>query len=66
MNNKNKDLDKVYQRIWEAIVAHKLLPGTRLKEEELCETFGLSRWFVRKLLLQLHQVLVRPRSCLSS
>ncbi|MDV2858784.1 GntR family transcriptional regulator [Oceanimonas sp. CAM02] len=53
MNNKNKDLDKVYQRIWEAIVAHKLLPGTRLKEEELCETFSLSRGFVRKLLLQL-------------
>ncbi|AEY00007.1 GntR family transcriptional regulator [Oceanimonas sp. GK1] len=53
MNNKNKDLDKVYQRIWEAIVAHKLLPGTRLKEEELCDTFGLSRGFVRKLLLQL-------------
>lgn len=53
MNNKNKDLDSVYQRIWEAIVAHKLLPGTRLKEEELSETFGLSRGFVRKLLLQL-------------
>lgn len=59
MNNKNKDLDKVYQRIWEAIVAHKLLPGTRLKEEELCDTFGLSRGFVRKLLLQLsHDKLV--------
>ncbi|MCT7654373.1 GntR family transcriptional regulator [Oceanimonas sp. NS1] len=59
MNNKNNDLDKVYQRIWEAIVAHKLLPGTRLKEEELCETFGLSRGFVRKLLLQLsHDKLV--------
>lgn len=53
MSNKNTDLDKVYQRIWEAIVAHKLLPGTRLKEEELSETFGLSRGFVRKLLLQL-------------
>ncbi|WP_417605664.1 GntR family transcriptional regulator [Oceanimonas baumannii] len=53
MNHKNTELDKVYQRIWEAIVAHKLLPGTRLKEEELCETFELSRGFVRKLLLQL-------------
>ncbi|MFD1007909.1 GntR family transcriptional regulator [Oceanisphaera ostreae] len=53
MSNKTKDLDSVYQRIWEAIVAHKLLPGTRLKEEELSETFGLSRGFVRKLLLQL-------------
>lgn len=53
MNNKNTELDKVYQRIWEAIVAHKLLPGTRLKEEELSEAFGLSRGFVRKLLLQL-------------
>lgn len=53
MNNKTKDLDSVYQRIWEAIVAHKLLPGTRLKEEELSETFGISRGFVRKLLLQL-------------
>ncbi len=53
MNNKTNDLDTVYQRIWEAIVAHKLLPGTRLKEEDLSETFGLSRGFVRKLLLQL-------------
>ncbi|MGO4998781.1 GntR family transcriptional regulator [Oceanisphaera sp. W20_SRM_FM3] len=53
MHNKNTELDKVYQRIWEAIVAHKLLPGTRLKEDELSETFGLSRGFVRKLLLQL-------------
>ncbi|WP_319782998.1 GntR family transcriptional regulator [Oceanisphaera sp. IT1-181] len=52
-NNKNTEQDKVYQRIWEAIVAHKLLPGTRLKEEELSEAFGLSRGFVRKLLLQL-------------
>ncbi|WP_417617670.1 GntR family transcriptional regulator [Oceanisphaera sp.] len=53
MSKKTRDLDSVYQRIWEAIVAHKLLPGTRLKEEELSETFGLSRGFVRKLLLQL-------------
>lgn len=53
MHNKNTELDRVYQRIWEAIVAHKLLPGTRLKEEELSEAFGLSRGFVRKLLLQL-------------
>ena len=53
MSNKTKDLDRVYQRIWEAIVAHKLLPGTRLKEDELSEAFGLSRGFVRKLLLQL-------------
>ena len=53
MSNKANDVDKVYQRIWEAIVAHKLLPGTRLKEEELSETFDLSRGFVRKLLLQL-------------
>ncbi|PSJ44415.1 GntR family transcriptional regulator [Zobellella endophytica] len=59
MNNKTNDLDSVYQRIWEAIVAHKLLPGTRLKEEDLSETFGLSRGFVRKLLLQLsHHKLV--------
>lgn len=59
MSNKNNDLDSVYQRIWEAIVAHKLLPGTRLKEEDLSETFGLSRGFVRKLLLQLsHHKLV--------
>ncbi|MBL1376083.1 GntR family transcriptional regulator [Zobellella iuensis] len=59
MQNKTNDLDTVYQRIWEAIVAHKLLPGTRLKEEDLSETFGLSRGFVRKLLLQLsHHKLV--------
>ncbi|GAA3541615.1 GntR family transcriptional regulator [Zobellella aerophila] len=56
---KTSDVDTVYQRVWEAIVAHKLLPGTRLKEEELCETFGISRGFVRKVLLQLsHHKLV--------
>ncbi|MBO1519631.1 GntR family transcriptional regulator [Oceanisphaera pacifica] len=53
MSSKANDVDKAYQRIWEAIVAHKLQPGIRLKEEELSETFDLSRGFVRKLLLQL-------------
>ncbi len=49
----HRDVDIAFQRIWVAIASHKLLPGTRLKEEELCEALGISRGFVRILLRQL-------------
>ncbi|UTW13350.1 GntR family transcriptional regulator [Marinobacterium rhizophilum] len=61
----NSQLDAAYQRVWGAIVSHRLLPGTRLKEDDLCDTFGISRGNVRKLLQQLahhHLVTLIPNS----
>lgn len=61
----NNQLDAAYQRVWGAIVSHKLLPGTRLKEDDLCDTFDISRGNVRKLLQQLahhHLVTLIPNS----
>jgi len=61
----NSQLDAAYQRVWGAIVSHRLLPGTRLKEDDLCESFDLSRGNVRKLLQQLahhHLVTLIPNS----
>jgi DNA-binding GntR family transcriptional regulator len=61
----NSQLDAAYRRVWEAIVSHRLLPGTRLKEDDLCDSFGISRGNVRKLLQQLahhHLVTLIPNS----
>ncbi|MFQ5773042.1 MAG: GntR family transcriptional regulator [Kiloniellaceae bacterium] len=43
----------VYDRIYEAILDHRLPPGTKLGEEALCEVFGVSRARVRKIFLRL-------------
>ncbi|GGO86151.1 transcriptional regulator [Marinobacterium nitratireducens] len=45
--------DEVYNRIWSAIMERKLQPGTRLKEEDLCEVFETSRGGIRKVLQRL-------------
>ncbi len=45
--------DEVYDRIWSAIMERKLQPGTRLKEEDLCEVFQTSRGGIRKVLSRL-------------
>jgi DNA-binding GntR family transcriptional regulator len=42
-----------YERIWDAIVDHRLRPGTRLVEDRLCETFGLGRTRIRQVLQRL-------------
>ena len=34
---------QIYERIWKSIAERRLPPGTRLKEERLCEIFGVSR-----------------------
>lgn len=47
------DADEVYNRIWTAIMERKLQPGTRLKEEDLCEVFETSRGGIRKVLQRL-------------
>lgn len=43
----------IYDRIWTAIAGHRLVPGTRLKEEELAEIFAVSRAKVRQALQNL-------------
>jgi DNA-binding GntR family transcriptional regulator len=43
----------IYDRIWTAIAEHQLVPGTRLKEEELAEIFAASRAKVRLALQNL-------------
>lgn len=44
---------EIRERIWNAIVDRSLLPGMRLKEEELNDIFHVGRSRIRKVLLQL-------------
>ncbi|RXZ42514.1 GntR family transcriptional regulator [Crenobacter cavernae] len=43
----------VYARIFTAIVEHRLLPGVKLPEDALAESFGVSRTVIRKALHRL-------------
>ena len=45
--------DQVYDRIHSAVLDHRLLPGTKLKEVVLAEVFGVNRNVVRKVLARL-------------
>jgi DNA-binding GntR family transcriptional regulator len=47
--------DRVYDAIYAAVIDHSLVPGSRLREEELAEAFGVSRTLVRQALHQLAQ-----------
>ncbi len=52
----------VFQQIYDAIVDHRLSPGTRLAEDTLGEIFGVSRTVVRKALFRLaHENIVEMR-----
>lgn len=54
--------EPVYAEIYEAILDHRLMPGTKLTEDALSEIFGVSRTIVRKALLRLgHENIVRLR-----
>lgn len=44
---------RVYDGIYQAIVERRLAPGLRLREEELAESFGVSRTVVRQALQRL-------------
>jgi DNA-binding GntR family transcriptional regulator len=55
--------DRVYSAIYAAIIDHRLVPGSRLREEELARTFEVSRTLVRQALHQLAQdgvIVLRP------
>jgi len=45
----------IVQALTKAIVAHRLLPGTKLAEQKLATHFGVSRTLVRQALFQLSQ-----------
>jgi len=47
------DSNLIYSRIFDAIVDHRLGPGTHLKEDELCDLFGVGRTRVRSALSRL-------------
>ncbi|WP_148861433.1 GntR family transcriptional regulator [Marinobacter fonticola] len=55
--------DTIYAHIFDAILEHRLAPGTKLSEEALGEIFGVSRTIIRRELSQLaHEgvVSIRP------
>jgi DNA-binding GntR family transcriptional regulator len=44
---------EIYARIFQAIVDHRLMPGTHLKEDILCDVYGIGRTRVRVVLSRL-------------
>jgi DNA-binding GntR family transcriptional regulator len=55
--------DRVYDAIYAAVIDHRLPPGARLREEELAQTFEVSRTLVRQALHRLAQdgvIVLRP------
>lgn len=46
------EANQIYLRIYEALLEHRLRPGTRLPEEKLASTFGVSRAKIRKVLVR--------------
>jgi DNA-binding GntR family transcriptional regulator len=47
------DNEQIRRSIFEAIVDHRMAPGTHLKEDVLCEVFGVGRTRVRAVLARL-------------
>lgn len=45
--------DEIHAKIFQAIVEHRLMPGTHLKEDLLCEFFGIGRTRIRAVLSRL-------------
>jgi DNA-binding GntR family transcriptional regulator len=55
--------DRVIQRIRDALLDHRLVPGTKLREVALADVFGVTRGVIRNALLRLagdHLVDLRP------
>ena len=51
--------DEIYEKIYVAILEHRLHPGTKLVEERLAEIFSVSRARVREVLARLaHEQIV--------
>jgi DNA-binding GntR family transcriptional regulator len=53
-------VDEIYERIYVAILEHRLQPGTKLGEEKMAEIFGVSRARIREVLNKLaHEQIVQ-------
>jgi len=55
--------NQIYRSIFNAIVDHKLQPGTHLREDELCDLYGVGRTRIRMALSRLasdHVVELQP------
>jgi DNA-binding GntR family transcriptional regulator len=51
--------DEIYEKIYVAILEHRLQPGTKLAEERLADIFGVSRARIREVLARLaHEQIV--------
>lgn len=56
---REKTHDDIYERIYVAILEHRLHPGTKLVEERLADIFGVSRARIREVLARLaHEQIV--------
>ncbi|MEX3856997.1 DNA-binding GntR family transcriptional regulator [Paraburkholderia youngii] len=54
---------RIYQSIFDGVMNHRLIPGTKLPEPELCQLFGVGRAVVRRVLEKLAYdgiVVLRP------
>ncbi|HPE60994.1 MAG: GntR family transcriptional regulator [Thiothrix sp.] len=45
--------EEIYEHVFDALLEHKLAPGTRLSEDRLGQAFGVSRTIIRKVLQRL-------------
>ena len=56
---REKTVDDIYERVYVAILEHRLHPGTKLGEERLADIFGVSRARIRDVLARLaHEQIV--------
>jgi DNA-binding GntR family transcriptional regulator len=56
---REKTVDEIYERIYIAILEHRLQPGTKLGEERMADIFGVSRARIREVLARLaHEQIV--------
>ena len=56
---REKTVDEIYERIYVAILEHRLHPGTKLGEEKMADIFGVSRARIREVLARLaHEQIV--------
>ncbi len=54
-NTATSSTDQIVAALTQAIVTHKLKPGTKLAEQRIASQFGVSRTLVRQALFQLSQ-----------
>jgi DNA-binding GntR family transcriptional regulator len=56
---REKSVDEIYEKIYIAILEHRLHPGTKLGEEKMADIFGVSRARIREVLARLaHEQIV--------